>query len=369
MVYTEWPLGKSVNMTFGPDWYDKIPRVPSWLNSTRVDEVFGFGEKYGRRHPVFPKYPSPQNTILNLSSVYVDSMYLLATSASSKYMLCSLRATQSFNCSTEYHATMIGGSLISHCDESENDHSYRKSLADSKPPIPVPELDWSKEWVHVAGEWAKSMALNGGILDANASNARVLTQLFPIGRELNPALPSIAEALGVLAGCTLLISSLDSSYTHYWNYSQTILETPGHQSFQASISSQAYASGGTQQWQGVFVVVLVFIAVMNFLCLVCLLVFDGLVTDFVEPQNLFCLSMNSPQSESLGGNSWASPRSDQLQTPWFIRLEKEGQSLYIEEGPQKKPRRKRSKSGGYNVENSPMVNMYTKLSTKRTSIL
>ncbi len=65
LVYTEWPHANLTNSTQIPGqkiaanadtWTADIPTAGSngtWLNSTVVDEIFRWGEKYNRRPPVF----------------------------------------------------------------------------------------------------------------------------------------------------------------------------------------------------------------------------------------------------------------------------------------------------------------------------
>ena len=63
LVYTLWPYANLTNSTQIPGqqipvagWTTAIPAVGSngtWLNSTAVDDIFFWGEKYGRRPPVF----------------------------------------------------------------------------------------------------------------------------------------------------------------------------------------------------------------------------------------------------------------------------------------------------------------------------
>jgi len=67
------------------------------------------------------------------------------------------------------------------------------------------------------------IALNNGIVDGNGSNSRVLNQLVPkkavlgeAGPSLDPSLPSIAEALAVMAGCTLLQSTKDAPFVEFF---------------------------------------------------------------------------------------------------------------------------------------------------------
>ncbi|KAI6716438.1 hypothetical protein JHW43_001039 [Diplocarpon mali] len=59
-------------------------------------------------------------------------------------------------------------------------------------------------------------------------------------------LPSVAQALAVIAGSTLLTSSNDASFYHFWNYTADILRPGVYETFNASITSQQYTSGVTQ---------------------------------------------------------------------------------------------------------------------------
>lgn len=373
LVYTLWPFwnGTQPNATLWPKEHP-IPTRPSWLNKTVVDEVFGFGEKYNRRHPVFPKLPSPYNTILNSTVGYFDSMYMLAASATSSYMLCSIRQSLTPNCSTIYRASLSGGSLESRCEDRSDSLAYSKS--DPKATNGVLNSDW----INIAISWATSLSLNAGISDGNAANARLLSQLIPTARSLDPSRPSIAEALAVLAGSTLLSSTRDAPFIHFWNYSTTIptLAVPQYQGFNASLQTQDYASGGSQRWQGIFYAVLATVFFTNVFCLVYFIVHGGLVTDFIEPQNMFCLSVNSPPSRRLEGSCGGGPEREQFRTRWFIRCEAEHDHFFIQEGEiQPEPHRTlRQRLRGDLPQDddqtmgSPLTNMYTKLS-KRSSIL
>ena len=67
----------------------------------------------------------------------------------------------------------------------------------------------------------------------NASNARLLTQLIlakPTDGtpQLDPTLPSMAEALAVMAGCTLISSSEDTPFVEFWVSLQMSGELEGH---------------------------------------------------------------------------------------------------------------------------------------------
>ena len=95
------------------------------------------------------------------------------------------------------------------------------------------------------------------MVNADAANARLLTQLIPKSDELDPALPSIAEALAVLSGCTLLNSGIDSPFDdepvgNALTEPPNILEDPVLRDFQALLRVSDYGSGATMPWQNVF---------------------------------------------------------------------------------------------------------------------
>ena len=328
MILDLWPgfNGTKPNATNYPTGYD-IPLRPSWLNQTSVDDLFGFGEKYNRRHPVFPKIPLAFNTIHNITDLESDSLYVLGTSNTSEHMLCSLRASLTPACSTEYHASMSGGLLTTRCEDPSDPMAYKYSQ-----PLATSGLT-NVNWTLIANQWSLTMSLNAGIIDGQASNARLLTQLMPTTRALNISQPSIAEALAVMAGCTLLMAGIDAPVTHHWNYSSPVSFSPtepAYQAFNATVRSQDYSSGGTQRWQGIFYIVLVAIFLTNVFCLGYFLVHDGLVTDFVEPQNLFALAMNSRPSWLLDGACGAGPKRDKLGEKWRIGLDRLRDHFFIE---------------------------------------
>ena len=378
IIYSEWPEsnGTVPNTTTWPNAYN-IPARPSWLNATAVDDVFGFGEKYNRRHPVFPKYPKEYNTILNSTVGYFDSLYLLAASATSSYMLCSIRQSLTPNCSTIYRASLSGGSLKTRCEDPTDDLAY--SHSDPKATNGV----LSSDWINVAISWATSLSLNAGISDGNAANARLLSQLIPSTSSLDPSKPSIAEALAVLAGSTLLTSSRDAPFIHFWNYSTTVptLAVPQYQGFNASVQTQDYASGGTQRWQGIFYAVLALVFFTNVFCLLYFLYYRRFVTDFIEPENNFCLALSSPPPRRrLAGSYGGGPEKEQFGIPWFIGGDPH-RGHFIHEGePQPAPprsQRRRRFWGRRTADDddheeilggSPLTNMRNKMS-KRKSML
>ena len=365
MLYTEWPSfnGTIPNTTTWPLSFDL--NVPP--NRTDVDELFQF-DILGP--PTFPKRPVPYNTVFNASDYMYghSAVYLLATSAGNTSTMCSMRVALTANCSTEYGATMSGGSLNVNCEEG-NRLAYRNFY----PKAPVGT--WSEDWVDVASNWGKAISLNDGISDAESSNARLLTQFIPTSSALSTALPSVSEALAIMAGSTLLLSALDSSFRHFWNYSNTLLTDPQWEPFHATVKSQSYQSGGTQRWQNAFYIVLIVVFVANICCLSYFALSGGLMTDFVEPSNLFCLSLLSPPSKVLEGACGGGPTEEHFATQWNFKVDESRDHLWIESrASQTGSEHKRNKSQAsstteYEMGGFPVRRAYSRIKKNRTSML
>jgi hypothetical protein len=173
----------------------------------------------------------------------------------------------------------------------------------------------------MADQWRLSMDLNGGAVNNNASNARILTQLALKQPRLLSYLPSMAEAIAVFAAPLEVLSAIDTPFRHYWAYEvpDNVLGEPGALvSFNASLITQQYTSGHINNWQGVFYVVLVLVFAINLFCLFYFVLRSGFVTDFTEPQNLFALAVNSPPSAQLNGACGGGPEKRDLVVPWRV---------------------------------------------------
>lgn len=176
------------------------------------------------------------------------------------------------------------------------------------------------------------MHLNGGASNADAANARILTQLALSDSSLQKDRPSMAEALAVYASSTLIIGSIDTPFHHWWDYLRPTIDPPGHiQGFNASVRTQEYTSGHVADWQNIFYLVLALVLAINVFCLVYFIIRSGLVTDFTEPQNLFALAVNSPPSVQLKGSCGGGPEKRDLVVPWRVAYAPSAKHYFFEE--------------------------------------
>lgn len=190
--------------------------------------------------------------------------------------------------------------MEAHCQDSSDANTYRSSSSDAGIVV-------STDWRNLAVEWRLSMDINGGVTKNNASNARILTDMVLLEPKLQPGAPSLAEALAVFAGSTLVAGSLGSTYRHSWDYAgndSNILPSPGlYEEFGASYRTMQYTStyypGQLAAYTVFCYAVLAIVFAINLLCLVYHLCRTGMVTDFTEPRNLFTLAINSPPSRCL----------------------------------------------------------------------
>ena len=378
MVYYNWSTEyrndtSPPNSTSWPKYYNTT--LPDPYIHTVVDDLFGFDAV--QVHPIFPKLPIAFNTVVNNTIVYgPHSVYVLAAAQTSgtsgNYTLCSLRAALSPLCSTEYHATMSGSELNARCQ----DHN---PLAYSKVQPDAPNGSWSSDWKDVGSDWTVAVSLGDGISDGQSTNARLLSQMIPTKPSLNPWLPSIAEALAVLAGSTLLMSTLNAPFIHYWNYSTEVpvLSEPQYQSFPATFSTFNYQSGPFQSWQNIFYVVLLLVFAINIFSLGYFLSSNGLMTDFMEPPNLFCLSLLSPPNQTLAGGCGGGPTKEHYAARWNVKIDRQREHLWFDsnevsnEAIRNRRRRKSSiqRNLEYEMETTPLGRSYSKIRKNRMSVL
>ncbi|KAF2721114.1 hypothetical protein K431DRAFT_225055 [Polychaeton citri CBS 116435] len=347
-----WPLGLAY-----PD-----PFLTDKLVGNPLVELFRWNATYDPYGwpPVFPKAPPEYNTLVNDTANVLSwgrkSIYILARSGNhtntddplpspfndptlgGAYSLCKLQVGLTPNCSTRYNASSSGGTLEALCENPDDDMRYVKSLSNAT----YGNASLAPDWPNIASEWSRSLSLNNGFLGANASNARLLTQLIVIpGWSGQPALsgfqPSMAEALAVMAGCTLIQSSKDAPFVEFWNYTSpnyNILDPGQYQYFNASIRAQQFASGGVDGSQKGWFLVLFSVFIINLLILIYFSIHRHWYPDFSEPQNLFNIAVNSPPSDhvSCGGN----PHGQEYKVPWKLNTSNTGH-IYIENNSEGEP--------------------------------
>jgi len=368
-----------------------------FIGPTAVDDLFEFNATISQQAPWFPKLPIPWNSLGFISSGYGSpAIYILAAPAppenrqpytydTSDYVLCSIKSAQYRNCTTYYHVAQSGGQMSVECDKSPmNTLPYFEFIKNAA------IGNWEADWKDVGEEWLRSIGLNEGINDANASSARLITQFVPawsegVTTDLPIAMPTIGEALAVLAGGSAVLSSSRSPFIAYWNYSRSVLTDPQYEDFPARVSYKDYASGGTQEWQGLFYVILVAVFLLSLFSLgyllwtFCLL---GRVTDYTEPQNLFALAINSPPSSTMSGTCGAGPSGGLLAKKWEVDMQKSGGSqmdrgthphFFVrckEESVTERPAKRRMRRSqpptisSFSIAESPAVEQYMRLSGK-----
>ncbi|KAI9839538.1 MAG: hypothetical protein M1819_002164 [Sarea resinae] len=356
IVYYEWPA-VVVDLDV---WPSQLPLASStyWGNKTAVDDIFGFGEKYGRRAPVFPDYPKDYNTVLNRTGYQADSMFMLGKGSDrDDYVLCSMRAEITPACSTRYSIDANRDVIQAHCEDADDQLAFSRSYPDAPVGLTV------RDWVDSASTWGDVI----GVGIENSTTSRVLTQMIPTSYQLSDKQPSVAEALAVLLGCTLLFGSQGMPFQDYWSHPSTILEPGVYQKSNASIRSQEYASGGQVPWQGIFYVVLVLVFGTNCFCLGYFVLRGGLVTDFFEPQNLFALSINSPESRHLAGSCGGGPEKSDFSLYWRVGVS-DGEHVFIGTGEESDNGQARSAGSSPHElewEDSPIIKTFEQLSKRR----
>jgi hypothetical protein len=271
------------------------------------------------------------------------------------------------NCSSHYNVSgTTGGHLESHCEDPYDNMKYSESVPDA-PSSPKPD------WRNVAAGWMLSTSMNDGVTNNNASVARLLSQLVvptPVSGDvkLNTTLPSLSEMLAVMVGSTLLSSTTLSSFNHTWVYPNATIPNPEFQSFNASLTSQQYASGYTQKWEGMFYIVLLLVCCTNIWCLVYFFMRAGLVTDYTEPQNLFALAVNSPASRALSGSCGSGPHGQQLNVDWHVVVENSGH-LFWKDGTPPDKLEQEYEMNRRNTTATRSMTSYSKLSSTKSSWL
>ncbi|KAI4625842.1 hypothetical protein J4E80_002975 [Alternaria sp. BMP 0032] len=347
IVYAAWPNDDEVDLL---SW-GNVPGIrdnATTTNKTVVDDIFGWDTNDTTTTmnwpPVFGKYPLPFNTIMNHTSFAWgrSAIYLLGQGGPDDvgmdgtgiFSLCKLHLTVRPGCSTRHNVTGSGATMEALCEDPDD----KKAFVETGDEVSV-NTKGVANWRDIGTDWSNSLSLGTGLMDANASTSRLLTQLVlkptnpdpeNLQVDLSNAIPSLGEALAVLAGCTLLLSMVDTPFVTFWNYSHPMLDEYQTQYFNASLKAQQYASGGMPGASKAWVLILALVFAMNVFVLIYFIFHRGLVTDFCEPPNLFALAVNSPPSHVLAGSCGGGPEGKQYMVNWFVNHE--GNHLYMEPG-------------------------------------
>ena len=334
LIYDEWPAhrGQLSPSTYA-NYTDSI--VPDWRNKTAVDDLFGFSEK--RTPPVFPKLPIIYNTVLNYTHVWgSDAIYLLTAANitnNTQYNMCEISMSTEQGCSTDLTIDVTGGKIKTICGD-------KLPLAfTSEAPSGVKSVNWPG----VGADWGSALSLGAGISDGAAANARLLSQLVPANDTADDSKPTIAEALAVMAGCTLLVGSPGAPFNQDWITNPNAMPkdlaiNPQTQSFKAEVQTSGYNSGANMAWQKAFNVVLISVFLISCWCLgyFCHIIrTDGLVNDFMEYQNMFALALHSPADRRLAGTAASGPEKQQLRERWYIK-EDYNHEVFIGDGKRRR---------------------------------
>ncbi|KAG6094585.1 hypothetical protein E4U31_006198 [Claviceps sp. LM219 group G6] len=364
LVYTEWP-NSNRSRSHTDEWLDSVPPIlgpgkSENFNRTVVDEIFRWGPKFKRRPPVFPLLPIPYNMVSSPTVDYSDAIYILSNSSNTvNYTLCEMRSWLSPFCYTEFNSSGTSGtSMRAICEDPDAKIAYDK--------LYPPGTEWappSSDWTHVAVEWSKSLGLHGGNRNSNNSNAHQLTQLALKTPTFLPDQPSLAEALAVFAGSTLVMSSIKTPFRHYWEYLPPQLLKDKFDSFTALFSTKKYKSGHTDHWHWIFYIVLGTVALINFFCFfIIYLNKSTMVTDFTEPQNLFTLAMNSPPTTQLKGSCGGGPEKGDLMVPWRVAYASTPQHYFLTEANERSCKGKYAKIQATTDEKDDKADSYVRLS-------
>lgn len=224
IVYSEW-----TDNVFNVSKWSELQNNATTTNKTVVDDIFGWNDVAVKNYPpVFAKYPSPYNGIMNHTSLWGrDAIYLLAQGGpadfgpdlTGTFALCRINVQISSACSTRHNVTGTSSTMEALCEDNNDLMAYQKSQPDAESSLSL------VNWKDVGTEWSNAMSLNTGINDGNASNTRLLSQLIlspsnsdpkNLAVDLNPALPSIGEALAVMSGCTLLKGMISAPFVMFW---------------------------------------------------------------------------------------------------------------------------------------------------------
>ncbi|KAJ8114529.1 hypothetical protein OPT61_g3606 [Boeremia exigua] len=316
---------------------------PTTTNTTALDELFGWnrGGEEARigNQPVFSSYPEPFGMTMNhtIDDWGISGVYLLGRGSSTigvadgnqGHSLCRISVDVSVHCSTLFRVTTFSNSLEARCEEQAEGMAYSDTHGDA---VVVHNATNQRSLVT---DWFDAMALVSRLGGSDNPHSRKLMMLQLKAQDsdtgeldvgLSPSLPSLAEALAVTAGYSLLSTFQNRPFVPYWNFTQASYHWQTQQ-FSAILKAPEYASGGANIAAKAWLIVLVPVFVLSALMLIYFILQPGLVTDLSQPPQLFALAINSPPARALAGSCGAGPEGTQYKDKWI--LHQEGGHLYM----------------------------------------
>jgi len=257
-----------------------------------------------------------------------DSIYLLIKSPNTTdYTVCQMYGVLTQDCSTK-HTQKVGARTLS-VDCNDNELSFQRTIAPGNfRPSP------SRDFRDVLGAWATAVGLNGGMLSSNSSLVHVLSQLVVTNSpntntmpSLNKTLPSLSEALAVLSNSMLIKASINATFDN-----RTIKGAPiplAVSPYKVMVKNQQYRSGPPAPYHKALYPILFIMFFANWYCLTYFLREMRLVVDFLEPQNLFSVAIDSPsESKRRAGEG---PIGNHGDATWVLRRDHD-QKLFFKQG-------------------------------------
>ncbi|RSL76652.1 hypothetical protein CEP51_009765 [Fusarium floridanum] len=311
--------------------------ITEWHNSTVVDDLFRWGSKYRRRRPVFEHLPKPGTIVYHRPNSLFDGIndagYLIFRNIEpdGNYTLCQMRSWLSTDCSTHLRVSGVGlRGMTAHCgDDYDNAYRYDSSVYEASDGIEIPQL-----WPSMLDIWGTAVASEQPLTDQFSLFPFFISSTLPTP-ELPSNSPTTSEYLSLLLLSTLTLAAEDTQLRHTWSHGlgkdfDIFNETTfAHnfntvETFRALVQSQEYTSGHTENWQGVFYLVLGLAFVLNLMCLGYLIHCFGLISDITEPQNHFCLAMSSPPSSRVDGSYPDQLDKQHLKVSWRVTQSSSG---------------------------------------------
>ena len=229
IIYDAWPNSRIVNSTTWLDLPGERDNATT-VNKTVVDDLFGWTKEDKTTMldypPVFPRYPIPFSTVLNLTgwawgraAIYILGQGGPAQSGegtlTGAYPLCKLEVDITPRCST-LHSVLVSGTLAKAlCDDRASNMAYSETNANAT------TIRGVKSWGDVGARWANSLSLGTGT--TYLQQVLMTLALEPKNPNpgsfqvsLNPRLPSLAETLAVMAADTILGSLYNSPFVDHW---------------------------------------------------------------------------------------------------------------------------------------------------------